>query len=137
VSPLPGWKVIPDNWAARLAPTVNATLTSEANFYRITAGPAPFPKPVGWTGKTLLHTTFVRVQELNREGGGTPGEQPTRERQYLIVAPLGIPALQTGERGDIIAAVGREFRVQQVMFGTNVAEVDILCTDNLTQQNPA
>lgn len=137
MSPLPGWQVIPNNWAGRHGNTVNATLKSEANFYRITAGPAPYPKPDGWTGKTLLHHTYVRVQELNREGGGTPGEQPTRERQYLVVAPLGIPELQVGERGDIIEVAGRKLRVQQVLFGTFTMEVDILCTDNLTQQNPA
>ena len=136
MSPLPGWKVIPENWASNLAPTVNATLTSEANIYRVTAGPAPYPKPPGWTGKTLLHTTYVRVQELNRENVSTPGEQPTQSRQYLVVAPLGIPELQTGERGDIIEAAGRKLRVQQVLYGTNLAEVDIICTDNLTQQNP-
>jgi hypothetical protein len=136
VSPLPGWKVVPDNWATRLAPTAEATMTSPASFYRVTVGPPPYPKPIGWTGETLLHTTHVRVQELNREGGGSPGEQPTRERQYLVAAPLGVPPLQTGERGDIIRVLGRALRVQQVLYGTNVMEVDIICTDNLTQQNP-
>lgn len=136
MSPLPGWQVIPNNWAAHLVPTVNATLKSEARFYRTTDGPAPYPKPPGWTAKTLMHTTYVRMQELNREGTGTPGEQPTQERRYLVVAPLGIPQLQAGERGDIIEVGGRVLRVQQVMYGTYITEVDILCTDNLTQQNP-
>lgn len=136
MSPLPNWKVIPDNWAGRHGTTVNATLKSEGDIYRITAGPPPYPKPPGWTSETLIHHTTFRVQQLNREGGGTPGEQPTRERQYLLVAPLGTPQLQTGERGDIIRTAGREFRVQQVLQGTFLMEVDILCTDNLTQQNP-
>lgn len=111
-------------------------MTSPGTVHRITAGPPPYPKPVGWTGETLLHSTKFRVQELKREGGGTPGEQPTRERTYMLTAPIGLPKLQTGDRGDIIRCEGREFRVQQVLFGSLLWEVDIICTDNLTQQNP-
>ena len=65
-----------------------------------------------------------------------PGDQPTQERTYLVVAGTDIPFLQTGERGDIITVEGRELRVQQVLFGSHLWEMDILCTDNLTQQNP-
>lgn len=136
MSPLPGWQVVPNNWAGRHGNTVNATMKSEASFYRITAGPAPYPKPPGWTGRTLLHTTYVRVQQINQDWRGVPADQPTQERRYMVVAPLGIPELQTGERGDIIAVGGRELRVQQVLQGTFLMEVDIICTDNLTQQNP-
>lgn len=136
MSPLPGWQVIPKKLAEHHAPTVNATMTEMGTIYRVTSGPPPYPKPAGWTNRQALHTTEFRVQQLNREGGGTPGEQPTRERSYLLTAPLGVPKLQTGERGDVIEVAGREFRVQQVMFGSLLWEIDILCTDNLTQQNP-
>jgi hypothetical protein len=136
VSPLPGWKVIPDGFAEHHTDTVNSTMTEQGTIYRVTAGPPPFPKPEGWSNRVALHVTDFRVQELKREGGATPGEQPTRERQYMLTAPLGLPKLQTGERGDIIAVAGREFRVQQVLFGSLLWEIDIICTDNLTQQNP-
>lgn len=133
---LPNSKVIPDGWAEHHRPTVDETRTSPGTIHRITAGPAPYPKPEGWTGTGQIYAGNFRVQELNREGGGTPGEQPTRERQYLIVAGMDVPALQTGERGDLVRVAGREFRVQQVLFGSLLWEIDLLCTDNLTQQNP-
>ena len=128
--------VIPPGWAEHHRPTTAATMTFPGTIHRVTAGPPPYPKPQGWVGETLLHSTYFRVQQLNQSSEGTPGEQPTRLRQYRLSAPFGIPELHTGERGDIIRVVGREFRVQQVLHGTLVWETDILCTDNLTQQNP-
>lgn len=136
MSPLPGWQVIPAGFAEHHQPTAESTMTSPGTIHRVTAGPPPYPKPAGWTGEQLVATTKFRVQELKREGGGTPGEQPTRERTYMLTTPIGLPKLQTGERGDIIRTEGREFRVQQVLFGSLLWEVDLICTDNLTQQNP-
>ena len=112
-------------------------MTAPGTIHRITAGPPPYPKPDGWTGETLIHEGLFRVQQLNREGGGTPGEQPTRERQYLLTTKIGVPVLQTGERGDLIRVAGREFRLQHVLFGSLLWEVDLVCTDNMTQQNPS
>lgn len=128
--------VIPAGWDAHHRPVADATRTSPGTIERVTAGPPPFPKPPGWSGRGTIYTGTFRVQQRNREGGGTPAEQPTQERTYLIVAGTDIPALQTGERGDIIKVEGREFRVQQVLFGSHLWEMDLLCTDNLTQQNP-
>ena len=134
---LPNTKVIPDGWAGHHQPTAEATMTAPGTIHRITAGPPPYPKPDGWTGETLIHEALFRVQQLNREGGGTPGEQPTRERQYMLTTKIGVPVLQTGERGDLIRVAGREFRLQQVLFGSLLWEVDLVCTDNMTQQNPS
>jgi hypothetical protein len=136
MSPLPGYKVIPGDWAPAHRPTAEATMTSPGTIHRVASGPAPFPKPEGWTGQGQIYEGLFRVQQQNREGGGTPGEQPTQERTYLITSKTDIPHLQTGERGDIIKVLGREFRVRQVLFGSLLWEMDILCTDNLTQQNP-
>jgi hypothetical protein len=133
---LPNTKPILDGWAEHHRPVAEATMTAPGTIHRITAGPPPYPKPEGWTGEALLHEALFRVQQRNREGGGTPGEQPTRERQYLLTTKIGVPLLQTGERGDLVRVAGREFRVQQVLFGSLLWEVDLLCTDNLTQQNP-
>jgi len=112
-------------------------MTSPGTVHRIAAGPPPYPKPLGWVGETLVHTAQFRVQQLNREGGGTPGEQPTVTRQYLLTTKVvDAPAFQAGERGDIVRVLGREFRIQQILFGSQLWEVDLLCVDNLTQQNP-
>ena len=135
---LPSTRVIPTGWAEHHRPTVRSTMTTPCTIGRITGGPAPYPKPPGWTGEALLHTTVCRVQQLNREDNGIPAEQPTQQRTYRVSLPVdGTPELQAGERGDIIHALGRQLRIQQVLFGTNEFERDVLCTDNLTQQNPA
>lgn len=117
-------------------------MTAPCTIARISDGPAPYPKPPGWTGEAVIHTTVCRVQELKREGGGTPAEQPTAERQYLVPVPLindegaRLPDLRAGERGDIVHAHGRQFRIVNIMFGSLEWERDLICVDNLTQQNP-
>ena len=140
---LPNTKVIPNGWAAHHRPVATSTMTAPCTIGRISAGPAPYPKPEGWTGEALIHTTVCRVQELKREGGGVPGEQPTTERQYLVPVPLTnaegepLPDLRSGERGDIIHALGRQLRIVNIMFGSEEFERDLICVDNQTQQNPA
>ena len=140
---LPNTKVIPNGWAAHHRPVATSTMTAPCTIGRISAGPPPYPKPEGWTGEALTHTTVCRVQELKREGGGVPGEQPTTERQYLVPVPLTnaegepLPDLRSGERGDIIHALGRQLRIVNIMFGSQEFERDLICVDNQTQQNPA
>lgn len=137
MSPLPNTKVIPDGWAEHHHRTVEGTLKAEGIVYRVTSGPPPFPKPPGWTGRTAIHTAMFDVQPLQREGGGTPGEQPTRERQYTLTTKvIGAPKFQAGERGDIVVVIGREFQIQNFVLGANLWEIDLICTDNITQQNP-
>ncbi len=112
-------------------------MTSPGTVHRIAAGPPPYPRPLLWNGETLVHSALFRVQQLNREGGGTPGEQPTSTRQYLLTTRvIDAPAFQAGERGDIVRVLGREFRIIQIMFGSQLWEIDLVCVDNLTQQNP-
>lgn len=136
MSPLQNTHVVHPGLAAAVQTTVQKSLPDPGTIYRVTAGPPPFPKPEGWTGRTTVYTGNFRVTQLNREGGGTPGEQPTQERAYMVTGLTDIPLLQAGERGDIIAVAGREYRVRQVLFGSQLWELDIICTDNLTQQNP-
>lgn len=136
--PLPNTHVIHKDWAAHHRPTADGTQTAPGKVYRISDGPAPFPKPEGWTGETLIHEAMFNVQPLQREGGGTPGEQPTAERQYtLTTSVIGAPAFRAGERGDVIDVIGRRFRISSIIFGTELWEIAFICTDNLTQQNPA
>lgn len=142
MSPLPGTRVFPDGWAAHHRPVATSTMTAQCTIGRISNGPAPYPKPVDWTGETPIHTTVCRVQELKREGGGITGEQPTTERQYLVPLPLTnadgepLPELRSGERGDIIHTLGRDLRIVNIMFGSQEWERDLICVDNQTQQNP-
>lgn len=137
MSPLPGTSVFPKGWAEHHRPTANSSMTEPCVVKRVSAGPPPYPMPPGYTGAVDLHTTVCRVQSLNREGGGTPGEQPTTERQYLVTLPvIGAPAFRAGERGDVVHTLGRQFRIVNIMFGSQLWEIDLVCVDNLTQQNP-
>jgi Family of unknown function (DUF6093) len=137
VSPIPGYKVIPDGWAEHHRSTAAATMTADAVLYRPTAGPPPYPLPDGWTGETPVWAGKVRVQELKHENTPVPAEQPTQIRRYLITAPVEVLALvRTGEGGDTVQAVGRRFNVSQAMAGSLLWEADLICVENQTQQNP-
>lgn len=111
-------------------------MQSPAVFRRVSDGPAPYPAPAGWDGTEPLWETTVRVQQLNREGDTTAGEQPSTLHQYLITAPVAGPAIRSGEQGDVIDVLGRRFRVINESFGTYLWERDFTCVDNLTQHNP-
>lgn len=142
MSPLPGYKVIPRRWAEHHRPVANSTMGAPCVIKRISDGPPPFPLPEGWSNDETIHTTLCRVQELKNEGGGTPGEQPTTERRYLVPLPLtngegvALPELRAGEQGDVIHTIGRQLRIVQIMFGSLEWERDVICVDNQTQQNP-
>lgn len=137
MSPLPNTKVIPDGWAEHHHGVVAGTLKAEGTVYRVTGGPPPFPKPDGWTARTPIHSGKFDVQPIQGSGGGNPGEQPSRERQYILTTTVvGAPPFQVGERGDIIEVVGREFRIVGLVLGANLWEIDLICVDNETQQNP-
>lgn len=137
MSPLPNTRVIPAGWAEHHRPTADGTKTVPGVVKRISDGPPPYPKPAGWTGETVIHEALFSVEPLNREGGGTPGEQPTTERQYLLTTSVvDAPAFRAGERGDVVHVIGRQFRILNIAFGSELWEIDLICVDNLTQQNP-
>ncbi|MGN7250054.1 DUF6093 family protein [Arthrobacter sp. SAFR-014] len=137
MSPLPNTRVVPAGWAEHHRKASEGFMTSPGTVHRISDGPPPYPKPVGWTGEALIHEALFSVEPLNREGGGTPAEQPTTERQYqLTTKVIDAPAFRAGERGDIVRVIGREFRIVNIKFGSQLWEIDLICVDNLTQQNP-
>lgn len=142
MSPLPGYRVIPKHWAEHHRPVAKSTMTAPCVMKRISDGPPPYPLPEGWSNDQIIHETVCRVQELKREGGGTIGEQPTTDRQYLIPVPhqnadeVPLPELRAGEQGDVVHALGRQFRIINIMFGSQEWERDLICVDNQTQQNP-
>lgn len=135
---LPGMQVIPDGWAAAHRPVAESTMTAPATFHRITDGPPPYPLPPDWDGSRIIWEGIkVRVQQRSQGAGDkVAADQPTVQRQLLITCPLGGPELRAGERGDIVRAVGREFRIVSILPGSLLWELDLLCMDNLTQQNP-
>lgn len=140
MSPLPGWQVIPEGWAEAHRPVAEQTMQSPATFHRITDGPAPYPVPPGWTGSTLIWggepEVRVRVQQKDQRAGDIViADQPTTQRQFMVVCPVGGPKLLAGERGDVVHVLGRELRIIDIMAGTYEWELDLICVENLTQGN--
>lgn len=137
MSPLPGWRAVPTGWAEAHAPVAEQTMTSDAEFRRISGGPAPWPIPENWDGGAeVLWETKVRLQELKREGVSDHAEQPTYTRQYLISAPLRGPILRVGEYGDVVRIEGRTYRLLSEMQGSLLWERDFIAVLNETQEAP-
>jgi hypothetical protein len=137
VSPLPGTRTVHPQFAAHHQPTARSTMESPAVFRRISEGPAPYPLPDGWAGSELLWETKVRVQALiQRAASAVSADQPFTDRRYLVTCPLDGPELRAGERGDLIDVDGRTLRINSIAFGTYQFERDLICLDDITQQNP-
>jgi hypothetical protein len=112
-------------------------MKSPAVFRRISDGPAPYPLPDGWTGSRTIWTTKVRVQaQIQRAASAVAAEQPFSDRRYLVTCPLDGPELRAGEQGDLIDVEGRTLRIVSIAFGTYEFERDLICLDDLTQENP-
>lgn len=114
-------------------------MTADCVVVRITDGPPPYPLPDGWTPEAQVwpapgETGRCRVQELKRENTADAADQPTELRQYLIGLPYGAPPFRTGERGDILRTVGREFNLKQSMAGSELWQADYIAWENQTQQ---
>lgn len=135
---LPGMKVIPDGWAEAHQPVAEATMTAPATFHRIIEGPPPYPLPEGWTGQEVIWDDVkVRVQQrAQRAGDVVTGMQPTTRRQILVTCPLGGPELRAGENGDLIHVLDQWLRIIDILPGSLLWELDLLCSLNLTQDNP-
>ena len=137
--PFPGTKIIPDGWSEHHRPVAAGGMTADCVIDRVTDGPAPFPLPDGWTGRTLLWSGKARIQELKREQAADLAGQPTESRQYLIQLPYDrtLPELHVGERGDIITSNATEYILKQRMTGSELWAHDFIAWENQTQQNPA
>lgn len=111
MSPLPGWQVVPRGWAQHHQPTLNGTRTVTAQISRLAGGPAPYPRPVDWTGRIPLWETPARLQMQQRGGVVDQAEQPQVVREYTLALPLGGPELRVGEGGDVATIEGRDYRL--------------------------
>lgn len=138
MTPLPNYKAVPDGWAAHHRPAVTAHMSTPCTILE-DAGAPPYPLPEGWTGETVKYTTTCRLQELKREAGVLPGDQPTQVRQYMVQLPYdpAMPALAVGEGGDTVLVNGRRYAILQVMHGSELWSWDLICQDNLTQNQEA
>lgn len=141
MSPLPGWRVIPEGFEEYHRPTVAQTFTAMCVVKR-PGGPPPFPKPDGWQPDTVLWTGMCRLQQLQREGDPVTGDQPTQTRAYLLALPftngqgIDLPELNTGEGGDFAVVRDRVFNLKQPLHGSILWERDYMATENITQQQP-
>lgn len=136
MTPFPGWKVIPDGWAEHHRPVAQATMPTPATFVR-TGGPAPYPKPDGWTGSQELWKTNVRVQALNNAPKqADAAEQTVTVRRYLVTTPLDGPPLRLGQQADQVLVLGRRLRIVDITPGSLLWEQDLHCEENLTQAGP-
>lgn len=137
MSPLPGWAVIHPGMTASLRTVAEGAQITPSRFLRVRGGPQPYPPPATPVGPEVIWQPEVRVEPLQRTGGGVFAEQPTNTQEYQVSAPLGGPAVVAGERGDIIEAGGRQLRVLREEHGDLLLERVFTCVDNATQQNPS
>lgn len=133
MSPLPGWKTIPDGWAEHHALTLKELYTGQASFERISDGPAPYPVPPGWTGREKVWESPVRLQAEKRGGVADQAEQPQTVREYTLQTPLGGPALRVGERGDVVVINGKDYRLLSEQASTVAWERLFTVSLNQTQ----
>lgn len=138
MTPLPGWQVIPPAWSTHHQPVAEKTMQSPAIFWRVNNGPATYPKPADWESQQIVWAGInVRVQQrAQRAGDIVVGEQPLSQRQYLVTCPVGGPQLRAGERGDIVEVLGKRLLIIDIMAGTYEWELDLVCSENMTQSNP-
>lgn len=135
--PFPSAKVIPDGWAAHHRPTAESTMNTPATFFRVADGPAPYPEPPGWTGRTAIWLTSVRVQALSmRQRDAEAAEQTITLRRYLVTAPVGGPALRVGQKADQVLVLGRLLRIVDMSPGSYLWETDLTCEEMLSQAGP-
>lgn len=146
MSPLQNTRVIHSGWSVHHRPVAQSAMTGVCSIFEPREGPAPFPLPEVYNGLRTLATDIIcRVQVLNNSSSSISAEQPVGTRQYLVAIPIdGTPAIAAGEGGTIIKLtsakdprlVGRVLQVIDVQHGTEMFERDLVCVDNLTQNNP-
>lgn len=142
--PLNKTRVIPRGWSEHHRPVAEGTMTGTIRFVRVAGGPEPWPPPENSSPQNTLWEGACRVQELKRTNTTVPGQQPTYTREYLVTLPISTPEFRTGERGDVGTILtsndplfpGRVLRVIDVQHGSEMWERDLVCVDNMTQNNP-
>lgn len=108
-------------------------MVTPAVFVRV-EGPAPYPVPNDWKGYTELWRTKVRVQSLAVAPQQADAvEQAVTIRRYLVVAPVGGPALRLGQNADQVHVLGHRLRIVDMAPGSLLWEADYTCEEVLSQ----
>lgn len=151
MAPLKTTKVIPDQWVEHHRPVAEGTMTALCDV-RNPAGKPPVDAPDDWDGTMPLHLNVpCRVQELRQPREGVQADQPQNVRRYLVTLPINkVDGIRAGENGSIVTNFrpqnssqafdpmlrDRILRVEDIQHGSLMWERDIVCADNLTQNNP-
>lgn len=140
MSPIPGSRVIPTGWSEHHRPVAVGSMTGRADVLVTVPRTSILDE-----GGDALVTEGVpcRVQQLNRASNGATIGQEAHLRDYLVTVPVDTPVdFRAGADGhrlritqaDAQAAVGLELTIKQVLKGTLLWELDLICEHNQTQQ---
>ncbi|WP_237185493.1 DUF6093 family protein [Rothia nasimurium] len=140
MSPIPGSRVVPAGWSERHRPVAVGSMTGRADVV-VTV---PRTSILDEGGDALVAEGVpCRVQQLNRAANGATVGQEAHLRDYLVTVPVDTPVgFRAGADGhrlritqaDATAAVGLELTIKQVLKGTLLWELDLICEHNQTQQ---
>lgn len=137
--PIPGSRVIPAGWSERHRPVAVGSMTGRLDVL-VTV---PRTSILDEGGESLVAGGVpCRVQQLNRASNGATAGQEAHLRDYLVTVPIDTPVdFRAGADGhrlritkaDAPAAVGVELTIKQVLKGTLLWELDLICEHNQTQ----
>lgn len=138
--PTPGSRVIPEGWSEHHRPVAVGSMTGRLDV--LVTVPRTSIRDEG--GDALVAEGVpCRVQQLNRASNGATVSQEAHLRDYLVTVPVDTPVdFRAGAdghrlritRADAQAAVGLELTVKQVLKGSLLWELDLICEHNQTQQ---
>ena len=138
MAPLPSSRVIPAGWSEHHRPTAEGGMTAVCRII----GPGERTSKYGEPAPVVLvDRVKCRVQQHNQSNEGVQAGRETYTREYLVSLPVKLPGrVLAGTPGHTIIIteakdpelVGRAFRVEQVLHGSEVWQRDLLCTDDLT-----
>lgn len=139
MSPIPGSRVVPAGWSEHHRPVAVGSMTGRADVL-VTV---PRTSILDEGGESLVAEGVpCRVQQLNRASNGATVGQEAHLRDYLVTVPVDTPVdFKAGADGhrlriteaDAQAAVGLELAIKQVLKGTLLWELDLICEHNQTQ----
>ena len=135
-------RVVPADWSLRLAPVVEQGMTAMVD---VLAPAAVNPKEplAGVVEKRVFTDVTCRIQELNRYADNVTGSvQDAATRDYLVQMPLRMWELHSGLRNHVLVVTasnipgmrGKRFTVKQVMAGSLLGSIDLICGEMQNQR---
>lgn len=149
--PIPGSRIFHPKFNTHHRPVAVAGMPSVCDIIRPGQPPAsrhdPTPEPV-----YLVRDWPCRIQQRTQPARAMQVDQPQNVRSYLVTLALeGLPDIPVGDRGAIVTNIRsrgprgidpdpslqrRTLRVVDAQYGSVMWERDLICEDNLTQNNP-